>query len=198
MIAQTQLHFPMPIKTPRLLIRPPQVNDCSSVNAAIVESFEELHRFMPWAHEKPSVEETKAFIDLATANWIVKKNEDPYLPLFLFDKQTNTFIGSAGYHHMNWDIPCLETGYWVRTSYVNKGFITEAVNALTRYAFQQLQVKRIAISTNERSRRVPERLGFQLEGTLKNSRLTVDKQVSDTLVFARYDLDELPPLAISY
>ena len=34
------LSFPMPIETPRLLLRPPQLGDASSLNAAILETYE--------------------------------------------------------------------------------------------------------------------------------------------------------------
>ena len=197
----TLLNLPMPITTSRLLLRPPQIGDGAIVNAAIVESFNELRQFMPWAQVLPTVDQTEEYVRQAAANWIVKKNEEPYLPLLIFDRQIGELIGNTGFHHFDWDIPCLETGYWLRTSRTGQGLMTEAVNAQTRYAFEQLKVKRIAITcdtANVRSKNIPERLGFQLEGTLKNNRLTVDGSVSDTLVFARYNLDGLPPLEIQY
>ncbi len=201
MINPTLLNLPMPITTPRLILRPPQVGDGAILHAAIVESFEELHRFMPWAKELQSIEQTEEYVRHAAANWIVKRAEDPYLPLLIFDRSTEELIGATGYHHINWDVPCLETGYWLRTSRTGEGLMTEAVNAQTRYAFEALKINRIAITcdiTNIRSKSIPERLGFHLEGTLKNNRLAVNGSITDTLVFARYNLDGLPPLEITY
>ena len=71
------LDLPMPIITPRLLIRPPQLGDGAAVNAAILESYDMLRQFMDWAKTKPSVEETEEHIRLAAANWILKKSEEP-------------------------------------------------------------------------------------------------------------------------
>ena len=102
------------------------------VNEAIVESLTELRPFMPWAITKPSVEETEEFVRAAATNWIVKKNEEPYLPLFIFNRQTGQFLGATGYHHFNWLVPCLETGYWLRTSCTSQGLMTEAINAVTQ------------------------------------------------------------------
>lgn len=193
--------FPMPIATPRLIIRPPQLNDALAVHAAILESFEELHQFMPWAQEKQSIEATEDFIRTAVANWILQRNEEPYLPLFIFDSTTQDFVGATGYHHFDWTIPCLEVGYWIRSSRSGNGLMTEAVNALTQYAFKELQVKRIAITCdthNIKSKNIPERLGYSLEGELKYNRRTNDNQISNTYIFARYNLDDMPKLEITW
>ena len=136
---------------------------------------------------------------LATANWIIKKNEEPYLPLSIFRLDTMEYIGGTGFHHMNWEIPAFETGYWLNVQHQNQGFMTEAVHAIARYAFIELHAKRLEIRcdiTNVRSKKIPERLGFHLEATLKNNRINPHTQaLSDTLVYALYDLDSLPSLS---
>lgn len=196
------IDLPMPIITPRLLIRPPKISDSPSVNEAILESFETLHRYMAWANQKPSLEDTEIYIRQAVANWILRNNDEPYLPLFMFEKETNTFIGATGYHHMSWDIPSLETGYWIRDSFSGKGLMTEAINALTRYAFEQVAVTRISITCdvdNLRSQKVAERLGYVLEGILKsNRRHPITNDISSTMVYAKYDTNNLPHLIVEW
>jgi RimJ/RimL family protein N-acetyltransferase len=80
--------------------------------------------------------------------------------------------------------------------------MTEAIIALSQYAFKQLGVQRIAITCdidNIRSRKIPERLGFHLEATLKANRVKpITGDISNTLVFARYDLHNLPELAVTW
>lgn len=195
------LDLPTPIITPRLILRPPQVGDGVAINEAILESFKVLNQFMPWAKERPSVKESEEFVRQAAANWILKNNNEPYLPLFMFDKKTNHFIGSTGYHHYDWDIPSIETGYWIRSSRAGNGLMTEAVNAITQYAFKQLGVKRIAITCdigNTRSKKIPERLGYQLEAVIKANRIKMTGELSDTAVFARHNLDNLPNLVVAW
>lgn len=196
------LDLPMPITTPRMIIRPPQLGDGALCNAAIIESFSILQEFMPWAAQQPTIAESEQFVREAAANWILKKCDEPWLPLFMFEKSSNNFIGATGYHHINWDVPCLETGYWIRSSYSGRGLMTEAIHALTVYAFQQLSAKRIAITcdiNNTRSKKIPERLNYQLEATMKaNRKHPITGELSDTLLYAKYDLAGLPDLDVTW
>ncbi len=182
------MDFPMPIGTPRLIIKPPEIGDGEMVNEAIKESFKELHPFMPWAKEMPTAPESEIFVRSAAANWILKNNDEPYLPLFMFDKETHQFIGGTGYHHYDWEAGSIEIGYWIRTSFTGKGLMTEAVNALTQYAFKELCMKKISITcdiNNKASKRIPEKLNYRLESIIKENRVDVDGKVSDTLVYIR-------------
>ena len=196
------LDFPMPITTDRLIIRPPEIGDGTMINEAVLESYDLLHATMDWAKEKPSVQDSEERVRQEAANWILKRSEEPWLPLFIFDKTSNGFIGACGYHHMLWEIPSVETGYWIRNSCSGKGFMTEAINALTQYAFKQLQVKRIMITCdadNVRSRNIPERLGYALEGRLKNHRRKpITNELGDTLVYSKYDLNGMPDLLVTW
>ena len=46
------IDVPMPIRTPRLLIRPKQVGDGASTFAAVAETWDELHKWMRWAENE--------------------------------------------------------------------------------------------------------------------------------------------------
>ncbi len=158
--------LPIPIVTPRLTLRPPQPGDGAELNRAIIESFEDLNKWMPWATERPSVDASEENVRRACAKWILRED----LRISIFDRETGFLAGSTGLHRINWDLPRFEIGYWVRTRFASKGYITESTNALTRYAFQQLGAKRVEIrcdSRNVRSVSVLNRLGFDFEGTLR-------------------------------
>jgi ribosomal-protein-serine acetyltransferase len=80
--------------------------------------------------------------------------------------------------------------------------MTEAINAITRYAVVQLGMKRVAITCdieNIKSRKICERLGFHLEATLKAKRISpLTGKISDTLVFVRHGLSNLTDLSVSW
>ncbi len=122
--------------------------------------------------------------------------------LLILDKNSHDLIGATGFHNIDWEVPCVETGYWVRKKYSGQGFITEAANAITQYAFKVLNVKRVAITCdidNERSKKIPERLGYQLESIMKSNRIKpTTGEVTDTLVYVRFGLSCLPELNVSW
>ncbi len=174
----------VPIETSRLLLKPPHAGDGAAVNAAILESFDELHAWMPWAHTRPTVEETEAFTKEAAENW--RTRED--LVFWIFDRATGEFVGSIGFRRINWQVPCVEIGYWLRTSKTGQGYMVEATQALTNYAFDILKAKRIEIRCDEdnlRSRKIPERLGYQLDAILKMNDVKVDGTPRNTAIYSK-------------
>lgn len=92
-------------------------------------------------------------------------------------------------HRINWDIPKFEIGYWLDSRFSGKGYMTEAVEGIAAFAFKELHAKRLEIrcdARNKKSRAVAERVGFNLEGILENSAMTVDgSEIRDTCVYAK-------------
>ncbi len=117
------------------------------------------------------------------ARW--KLRED--LVVGIFDRATGRYLGGSGLHRINWDLRIFEIGYFIRASEEGKGYIAETVQVLTRLAFDGLAASRVEVYVaprNVRSVRVPERLGFVLEGTLRRYREGVDGHPEDRHVFA--------------
>jgi RimJ/RimL family protein N-acetyltransferase len=178
------LDFPDQFKSARLLIRCPRPGDGAMINAAVVESFAELTLWMPWAKTLPSVENTEEYVRNAHANFITRKA----LPLIFLRKSDGMFVGSSGLHDIDWDVPKFEIGYWVRTSLSRQGYVSEAVNAITAFCFDNLKARRVQIrmdDRNDKSWRVAERCGFTLEGTLHNDALGVQGDVRSTRFYAK-------------
>ena len=87
-----------------------------------------------------------------------------------------------------------EIGYWIHNAFQGKGYVTEFVNALTQFAFEECNAIRVQILTqvdNENSISVAKRCGFHLEATLKNHRLDCESLLpADSYVFAMTDKNE--------
>jgi ribosomal-protein-serine acetyltransferase len=80
--------------------------------------------------------------------------------------------GTVRYHEIDWPNRSTELGYWVGVAFEGRGLITKTCRVLIDYAFRELGLNRIVISCaleNQKSRAIPERLGFTQEGILRQS-----------------------------
>lgn len=170
--------------TERLLIRMPMPGDGKAVYEAIQASINELKQWLPFAQKEQSEQQTE--INMREAHLRSLKREE--LRLLIFDKNTKQLIGSSGLHNPDWDIPKFEIGYWIDSRYSGKGYMTEAVQGITDYAFNELKARRLEIrcdTLNFKSQAIPEKLGYTLEGTLRNEDISVDgSTLRDTHIYA--------------
>lgn len=84
-------------------------------------------------------------------------------------KESNEIIGVIGLE-VELENERAELGYWLGLDYWNKGYCTEAAEAMLEYGFNALHLNRIwtfYIEGNSASGRVLEKIGMQHEGTLK-------------------------------
>ena len=155
------------------------------MNAAIAETFADLHEWMDWARTMPSVSDSEEVARRSRAKFVAR--EDFGLRINL--KGTETLVGMSGLHVRDWSIPAFEIGYWCRQSFEGKGYITEAVKGITRFGFEVMSAERIVIRCDEqnvRSAAVARRAGFTLEGILRNEDRTADgSRLRNTMLFSR-------------
>jgi len=179
------IDFPEEFTTERLVIRIPKPGDGQAVFEAINESIEELKPWMPFAHSEQSAQDVEINIREAYIKFL--KRED--LRLLVFLKESGELVASTGLHRIDWSVPKFEIGYWINSRFSGKGFMTEAVSGITDFAFRELNAKRVEIRCdvkNKKSRAIPERLGYSLEGILKNDDWSVDKsELRDTCIYAK-------------
>lgn len=177
------LDIPDEFHTERLTIRSPRPGDGPELCRAMNETFDQLKPWMPWAQARPTELEAEHNVRLAHLAFLQRKE----LRMHLYLKGTETLVGSSGFHNIDWQIPMFEVGYWCRTGYTGRGYITEAVRALTAFAFDILGAKRVQIcldTTNEASRRVAERVGYVFESEQPNERISGDgREVRNTYVY---------------
>lgn len=173
------------LETDRLMLRMPEPGDGTKVNQAITASLDELKPWLVFANDEPSVDDTEINTREAHAKFIKRES----LRYLIFKKDTNEFVGSTGFHNINWDVPKVEIGYWIDSRFSGIGYMKEAIERITEYALEDLGCHRVEIqceSENQRSRAIPEKLGYQLDGVLKNHDLSVDgKQLTHTCIYSK-------------
>lgn len=138
------LDIPESFETERLLIRVPRAGDGPELNAAVLETFDELQKWMPWAKERPSVEKSEENSRRAYSQFLTRED----ITLRLIHKATGKILGSSGLHPRDWGIPKFEIGYWCRKQFQGQGYITEAVKGILRFGFETVGAKRMAGRAN--------------------------------------------------
>lgn len=183
-MAESPILIPVPehLEGARILVRCYRPEDAPAFYEAVDESREHLPPFEGWARGyKP--EDAVVHVNRCRARWILREE----FAAGIFDRETGRFLGACGIHQTDWYRRLFMIGYWIRASEQGHGYITEGVQLLTQMAFRTLGAQRVEIrmdSRNHRSRRVPERLGFTLEATMRRAAFPIDGQPGDALLFA--------------
>ena len=176
--------LPEQLMSERLVIRVAKPGDGQEFNAAVVESLQELAPWLHWATVAPTLEVSEEACRHAYGCFLL--GED--LMTFFFDRSSGFLVGGGGLHKADWKLRKFEIGYWCRTGWAGRGFITEAVNTMSDYAMNVLRANRLALAVDERnirSWRLAERTGFNYEGTHRNADFGPDGQLRNLRVYAK-------------
>ena len=168
---------PRSLETVRLLIRPFQEEDADAFFACCQNP--NLGNNAGWAPHKTIEESRKILQDV----FIGQEN---IWAMILKDAQQ--LIGSIGIvpdpKRENPQVRML--GYWLDEAHWGKGYMTEAVQAILNYGFNELQLSLITANCyphNKRSQQVLERNGFIYEGVLHQAELTYNGNIFDHLCY---------------
>lgn len=191
------IEVPTELRTARLLLRPFRPGDGAVLHEALAETLPALREFLwflPWVAEAPTAASAEARCRRCAANFIARTD----LPYLAFELATGRLVASVGLHRTEWQLPKTEVGYWVRSSATGQGYAAEGVNALVGWALDAAgglgaqRVELVTDSDNSASRRVAERCGFTLEGTLRNTMRAPDGSLRSSCLYAKLPA-RLPP-----
>lgn len=80
------------------------------------------------------------------------------------------FYGAGGFNNLSKQHRKAEIGFWLLPEFWGQGFMQEAFPLICDFGFMHLQLNRIegfVDSDNQNCKRVVEKLGFKLEGTMR-------------------------------
>lgn len=192
---------PREIETERLIIRAPRRGDGEILNALKSKNFEHIKPWFPWAQKPTTVDQDEVVVRQAISQWEI--NED--FMMFAFEKTSMQLIASTGIHCSKesfWQARRFEIGYWIDKDHEGQGYVSEIVNAFTRFAFDVLKANVVTVRAdpeNTRSRAIPERLGFTFTGVTECDGVhPVTGEPRDTVHYIRRDTNGLPELKLKY
>jgi RimJ/RimL family protein N-acetyltransferase len=167
----------------RIAVRSWKAGDGLRLYEAVQESLLHLLPWLPWGpgHESPAVSEQMC------REWHARWELREDAPWAILSRDEKRILGGTGLHRMDWHVGSFEIGYWIRASDHGKGYVTEAVQLMTSFAFDYLSANRVFIRCavqNHRSSAIPKKLGFIHEGVLRNNIKDAHGQLHDADMFA--------------
>jgi ribosomal-protein-serine acetyltransferase len=147
-------------------LRPVAEKDAEEILAIVKRNYEHLRPFLHWVTIDYSLESAREFI--RQAQKAAAENTSQAFGIF----QNEKIIGVISFVGFNWQSRSTEVGYWIDKNYEGKGVVTDSCKVLINYAFAELKMNRIEIrcaTQNVKSRAIPERLNFKLDGVLRQS-----------------------------
>lgn len=113
------------------------------------------------------------------------------VPFVVKRKTDNLIVGATRFMNIEKDIRRLEIGSTWYAKSVQRSFVnTEVKFLLLQHAFEDLKCSAVEFRThrlNEQSRTAIERLGAQLDGILRNHRISSNGIIRDTVVYSIID-----------
>ncbi|MCQ6957894.1 GNAT family N-acetyltransferase [Mucilaginibacter aquariorum] len=160
-----KLHPSPQLFSPRLKLRAVTNNDAAEIYA--MRSNEEVMKYIdrPLPASVTEVDEWINKVDL-----LQQKNESILWAITLQD--SDTLIGTIGYWRMLPEHYRAEIGYMLNPAYQGKGLMSEALNMVIQYGFNNIGLHSIeanANPANQASIKLLEKTGFVREGYFKEN-----------------------------
>ena len=143
----------------KLMLPEPQMAD--TLTSVVIANLPRLKPWMPWAVDDYSVEHCRHWIQKTIADFATDGRFNAVIV------QRGEIAGTIGFHNLDTRNRSAEIGYWIAGSFEGRGIITRCCRVVINHLFETMKLNRIQINCNvenQRSRAIPERLGFKLEG----------------------------------
>lgn len=163
----------------KLSLKLRKVEDSDLIFNLIDVNREYLKKWLPWVNKTLSTKDTEKYILLCIDKFNSRETADFGI------WYGGQWVGSMGFNKIDTVNNNAEIGYWLSSCYQGKGIVTECVKEMLNYGFIDLNLNRIQIRCsylNTKSKAIPERLGFKLEGVLRQD-CKLDGKYSDGLIF---------------
>jgi ribosomal-protein-serine acetyltransferase len=146
---------------------------------AVEREREHLRPWLPWVEATRAEEDSLSFIRSVLEQFAENRG-------FAAGIWNGTRLaGTIGVHRIEWLNRRVEIGYWLGREYEGRGIMTDACRAVVTHLFRELELHRVEIRCavdNVRSAAIAKRLGFTLEGTLREAQFAGGRY-RDLLVF---------------
>lgn len=140
----------------------------------------------PWEPTWAADETSRSSFRYKLRRYAEDARDDKAYALFVWREGDDALVGGVTLSNVRRGVAQTGSlGYWAGVSFAGKGYITAAVHAVTRYAFEELELHRVEAACqpdNIASQRVLMKAGFTHEGRAR-AYLKIAGQWRDHLLF---------------
>lgn len=147
----------------------------------VQENKDYLAQWLAWPEKAKNADFFAQFIQRSLHDYADGKS---LTCMILFKEQ---LVGNISFNKISPDLKKVEIGYWLAKSFQGQGIMQRAVNQFVKLAFIEMQMEKVEIfvaTKNEPSRKVCERLGFQLEGIITRAE-NLNGRIVDHAIYAQ-------------
>lgn len=151
-----------------LLLRTLQPVDAQELFSVVQASREHLRKWLPWVDMTTNAEHSMQFIHQS----IVNQNNQSAMVLAVTYKQQ--IIGTIGMHDWDHGLNKAQLGYWIAKDFEGKGIMNNCLKGFISFLFGKVGLNKIEIQfivSNKRSAAVAEKLGFKIEGIIRQGHI---------------------------
>jgi RimJ/RimL family protein N-acetyltransferase len=165
----------------RVILRPITISD-TELLIQYVQNEPELWQFSLVAIQKP--EDLKGYIETA----IQGRNDKNSYPFIVFDKTSNSYVGSTRFYDIQIGFETTQLGYtWYSKKVWGTGLNQHCKYLLLQFAFEKMNFKRVefrADNNNKRSIAAMQKIGCTVEGVLRSHLPKPDGSRRDSIVLS--------------
>ena len=142
--------------------------DAESLFAVVHGSRQHLNPWLNWVSKTTKPEHSLEFIEQSILK--LEEQEELALAICLGDQ----IIGSVGMLDWKHDIRIAQIGYWLAKGYEGNGIVHNSLVCFINFLFSNIGLNKLEIrfvAANKRSANVATKLGFKIEGVIRQTYL---------------------------
>jgi ribosomal-protein-alanine N-acetyltransferase len=172
------------LESERLILRAINSNDAKDL--FLIRSNDEVMNFMD-SYKHQSIQDSEKFISAIHKSY----KEQTGINWAVIEKSTNIFIGYFGYWRIIKEHCRAEIGYALKPEFWGKGFMSEAMNCLIDFGFNNFKAHSIEANVNPKNKKsiqLLEKLNFKREAYFRENYLFNDRFI-DSIIYSKLETD---------
>ncbi|RQO29856.1 hypothetical protein DBR32_14845 [Taibaiella sp. KBW10] len=154
--------------TETLRLRSLEEADAPALWTCITRNKAYLQTWIPWVRDWNTADQVLEYIQDA----LHQIDAQEALSLGLFSEEQ--LIGIVSLQEWDHALGIAELGFWIDEAFQHKGIMRQAIRRMMQFGFTEMKLNKVEVTfvrNNKRVQQLMERLGFRIEGIIRNKLL---------------------------